>query len=169
VTTPDDHLNDWLRDAHAMEEQAESMLSAQASRIENYPELKAKIEQHLTQTQSQRERIQACIERRGASTSGMRDVAGKTTAMMQGLTGAMASDEVVKGILASYAFEHTEIASYKILIAAAERCGDAETARVCQDICREEEETAAALAQLMPQVTSTYLSRDATDADGAKR
>nr|WP_205602592.1 DUF892 family protein [Chelativorans alearense] len=28
-------LNQWLRDAHAMEEQAEKMLEAQAQRIEN--------------------------------------------------------------------------------------------------------------------------------------
>lgn len=169
MTTADDHLNDWLRDAHAMEEQAEQMLSAQSSRIENYPELKSRIDQHLAQTRSQRERIERCIERRDASTSGMKDIAGKMTAMMQGLTGATAADEVVKGILASYAFEHMEIASYTILIAAAEQCGDSETARVCNEICREEEEMAAALADFMPQVTATYLSRDAADQDEAKR
>ncbi|MCO6740543.1 ferritin-like domain-containing protein, partial [Streptomyces sp. CHA15] len=31
-----DNLIDWLRDAHAMEEQAEKMLSAQAARLEHY-------------------------------------------------------------------------------------------------------------------------------------
>ena len=41
MATVDERLNEWLRDAHAMEEQAEQMLSATASRIENYPELKA--------------------------------------------------------------------------------------------------------------------------------
>jgi glyoxylase-like metal-dependent hydrolase (beta-lactamase superfamily II) len=35
----DEELNQWLRNAHAMEEQAEKMLEAQSSRIENYPEL----------------------------------------------------------------------------------------------------------------------------------
>ena len=32
-----EHLLDWLRDAHAMEQQAEQMLKAQAARIEHYP------------------------------------------------------------------------------------------------------------------------------------
>ena len=39
-----ERLIEWLRDAHAMEAQAESMLSKQASRIQHYPELKARIE-----------------------------------------------------------------------------------------------------------------------------
>ena len=32
-----EHYHDWLRDAHAMEKQAESMLESMASRIDNYP------------------------------------------------------------------------------------------------------------------------------------
>ena len=40
-------LIQWLRDAHAMEEQAETMLSGQLSRIENYPELSDQIQKHL--------------------------------------------------------------------------------------------------------------------------
>lgn len=45
-----EHYHDWLRDAHAMEKQAESMLESMASRIDNYPELRARIEQHLSET-----------------------------------------------------------------------------------------------------------------------
>ena len=40
----DETFMSWLRDAHAMEEQAEQVLSALARRIENYPELKAQID-----------------------------------------------------------------------------------------------------------------------------
>ncbi|SUG47546.1 YciE [Salmonella enterica subsp. arizonae] len=36
-----EHYHDWLRDAHAMEKQAESMLESMASRIENYPDIKS--------------------------------------------------------------------------------------------------------------------------------
>lgn len=31
-----EHYHDWLRDAHAMEKQAESMLESMVSRIDNY-------------------------------------------------------------------------------------------------------------------------------------
>lgn len=47
-----EHYHDWLRDAHAMEKQAESMLESMASRIDNYPELRARIEQHLIETKN---------------------------------------------------------------------------------------------------------------------
>ena len=106
MTDIKERVDQWLRDAHAMEEQAETMLNGQAMRIENYPTLKARMEQHLQETRSQRERLERCIERRGASASGLKDMAMKFTAMMQNLSGVFAGDEVVKGVLASYTFEH---------------------------------------------------------------
>ena len=162
-------LDQWLRNAHAMEEQAEQMLSAQASRIENYPELSAGIERHLQETKSQRERLERCLDRRGTSSSGMKDIAGKFTAMMQGVGGSMMSDEVVKGAMASYAFEHFEVATYRALVAAAELAGDTETARTCEEICREEEAMAAQIAGLLPRIATTYLERSARDMAEAKR
>ncbi|MCV0397233.1 MAG: ferritin-like domain-containing protein [Rhizobiaceae bacterium] len=162
-------VDQWLRDAHAMEEQAEQMLKAQAQRIENYPDLKARIEQHIGETQSQRERLEACLKTRGTTTSSVKDVTGKFTAMMQGIGGVFAGDEVVKGSLASYAFEHMEIASYKILAAAARTAGDEQTATVCEDILREEEAMASWLSDNMGSVSSTYLRREAGGSDAAKR
>lgn len=50
MTEARDWLITWLRDAHAMEEQAETMLAAQAERIDNYPELEQRIRQHLQET-----------------------------------------------------------------------------------------------------------------------
>jgi ferritin-like metal-binding protein YciE len=162
-------LNQWLRDAHAMEQQAEQMLTAQANRIENYPELLAGVQRHLGETKSQRERLERCLERRGTSASSMKGIAGKLTAMMQGIGGSMTSDEVAKGAMASYAFEHFEISAYRMLVAAAELAGDAETARVCDEICREEEAMANQLQQLLPKIATTYLERSARDMAEAKR
>ena len=39
MATARENLLDWLRDAHAMEQQAETMLNAQVERLEHYPEL----------------------------------------------------------------------------------------------------------------------------------
>lgn len=47
-------------------------------------------------------------------------------------------DEVVKGATAGYAFENVEIATYTVLIAAAEAFGDDETATACQAILKQE-------------------------------
>ena len=134
-----ERLLQWLRDAHAMEEQAEDMLSSQAKRLENYPELRSRIEQHLQETRRHAEEVRGCIERHGSSKSVIKDMTGTVVAVGQGLSGLFVGDEVVKGSLADYTFEHMEIASYKTLIAAAEECGDSETKQVCQNILREEE------------------------------
>ena len=89
--------------------------------------------------------------------------------MMQGVGGMMAGDEVMKGALAGYAFEHFELASYKMLAAAARVAGDTETARVCDEICREEEAMAGWLSQHADALTQAYLTRDASDTLEAKR
>lgn len=160
MATADERLLQWLRDAHAMEEQAETMLSSQARRIENYPQLKAKLEQHLEETRRQAQRLEQCIERLNGGTSTIKDAAGKMVALGQGLSGLFVGDEVVKGSMASYTFEHMEIASYRILIATAEEAGDMETKRVCEEILREEEAMASWLEENLPSVTRQYLERD---------
>ncbi|MCT8266294.1 ferritin-like domain-containing protein [Afifella sp. JA880] len=159
--TQTENLVAWLRDAHAMEKQAETMLNAQSSRIENYPEVKKRIEEHLKETQSQAERIEGCLKSLGASSSGMKDMGGKTTAMMQGLGGMFTSDEVIKGAMASYAFEHFEISAYTALVAAAEELGETQVADTCREILKEEEAMASWLAEHLPGVTKAYLERQA--------
>lgn len=169
MTRAEDNLMDWLRDAHAMEEQAEKMLSATAGRLEHYPELKARIEQHLEETKHQAAQVRGCIERRGGDTSATKDAMGKMMAMAQGMSGMFVSDEVVKASLASYAFEHMEIASYKVLIAAAEVAGDVETKRVCQQILVQEEAMAEWLAAHLHGTVVQFLARDEAPNTTAKR
>lgn len=61
MATPQENLLDWLRDAHAMEQQAEKMLKAQSERLEHYPALKARIEQHIQETLDQQTLILSLI------------------------------------------------------------------------------------------------------------
>ncbi|EWG98303.1 ferritin-like domain-containing protein [Halomonas sp. BC04] len=153
------HLEDWLRDAHAMEKQAEKMLEAQASRLEHYPQLKTRIEQHLEETRGQTEKIEECISLLGADTSAVKDLGGKMAAFGQAMGGMMAGDEVVKGGMASYAFEHFEIASYKALIQAAEKASKPDIARICEGILKEEEAMAQWLAEHLDDTTRMFLER----------
>lgn len=162
-------VDQWLRDAHAMEKQAEQMLSSQVGRLEHYPELRQRLDEHKDETQAQAERIKRCLDARGASTSTVKDALGQATAMMQGLGGIFAGDEVVKGAMAGYVFEHLEIASYRVLIQAARAVGDETTAQVCEAICREEDAMASWLYDHLPDLTRAYLAREAADLDEAKR
>jgi len=159
TTKCEETLVDWLRDAHAMEKQAEQMLSNTAKRIEHYPELKSKIETHLDQTRRQAELVKGCLERHGESTSTLKDTAGSIAGLGQALSGLFVSDEIAKASMASFTFEEMEIAAYKMLIAAAEECGDADTKRVCETILREEQEMAQWLDRNLPAITQQFLRR----------
>ncbi|KXF79569.1 hypothetical protein ATN84_05320 [Paramesorhizobium deserti] len=165
----DNMINYWLRDAHAMEEQAVTMLNAQLLRLENYPELRARINDHIDETKKHAELIQGCLERRGAGTSTIKDTTGKLMAMAQTLGGIWVGDEVVKGALANYTFEQMEIASYRILIAATDYVGDLATKNICEEILREEEAMAGWLADHFAVTTQQFLQRDQVESEEAKR
>lgn len=167
-SSTDKHLDNWLRDAHAMEQQAETMLSAMAKRLEHYPDLRQRIEQHIVETREQSRLIGECLGRRGADTSTLKDLGAKSVAAMQGFFGMFSPDEVVKGGIAGYTFEHFEIASYRALIAAARSAGDAETAAVCERILPEEIAMAEWLEAHLPAVIEAYLARSRADVE-AKR
>jgi ferritin-like metal-binding protein YciE len=152
-----------------MEKQAEQMLSALAARIENYPQLKARITQHIDETREQAKRLETCIRRRGGDTSVIKDTAGKMMAMAQGFTGMFAGDEIIKGALAGYTFEHMEIASYRILVAAADALGDDLTASACEQNLSEEEAMAEWLAENAAGLTAEYLDREENAYAEAKR
>jgi ferritin-like metal-binding protein YciE len=159
TTTANEHLNDWLRDAHAMEEQAEKMLNAQADRLEHYPALRARIVQHIEETKGQQRLLDECLTRRGISNSVLKDIGGKLMAFGQAVGGMTTSDEVVKGAMAGYVFENLEIASYTSLIGAAKAVGDTATQAACEQILVQEKAMAAWLLEHLPEITQAFLAR----------
>jgi ferritin-like metal-binding protein YciE len=169
MTRAEEHLMEWLRDAHAAEEQAETMLSGMANRIKNYPELKNRIEQHVRQTQRHAELVGRCIERRGGSTSTVKSAAAKALGLGQTISGLFVGDEVMKGSIAGYSFEAMEIASYRILVQTARQVGDEQTARTCEEILEEEEDMAKWLQDNIPTLTRQYLTREETPGATARR
>lgn len=161
-TAAAENLLAWLKDAHAMEKQAETMLSTLAGRIESYPEVRKLLEEHLQETRGQAERLEGCIVRLGGDTSTVKDLMGRFMASAQGMSGMFVSDEIVKGYMASYTFEHMEVIAYRILVATAELLGDEETAAACRDILAQEERMAARLADFAPVMTQQFLLRSET-------
>jgi ferritin-like metal-binding protein YciE len=169
ATSPQEHLLAWLRDAHAMEQQAETMLESQIARLKHYPELRKKLEEHLEETRRQAQMVNDCIERLGGGTSAVKDTMGKMMAFGLGLSGLFVDEEVIKGSLASYTFEQMEIASYTILIAAADACGDTTTAAICTRILKEEQAMANWLSAQTPNLVRAFLQLDNTSGIAAKR
>ena len=168
MTEPRKHLADWLRDAYAMENQAIEMLERMADRIEHYPDIKNRITQHISESKNQAVRLEQCLSRLGEDTSMLKTGLGKMVGTAQALSGLFMTDEIVKGCVSGYVFEHYEISNYKVLIAAAEAAGEPEIARVCSDILLEEEEMARWLDMHLPSIVAEFLRRDAVGQD-AKR
>ncbi|HWU16965.1 MAG TPA: ferritin-like domain-containing protein [Devosia sp.] len=112
-----------LRNAHAMENQALSIMKPQVSRIENYPEVAHRLEQHIAETETQIERLETILEAHGENRSALKDLALSLGGAMAAMVHAVAHDEIVKNSLANFAFENYEIAAYKSLQALADHIG----------------------------------------------
>ena len=90
-------------------------------------------------------------------------------AFAQGVGGMTMSDEVVKGAMSGYVFENLEIASYTVLIEAAEYAGDTLTADACRSIIKEEIAMSEWLRDHLPELTRAFLTRSATPGQEAKK
>ena len=99
----------------------------------------------------------------------VKDLTGKAVAVAQGFSGMFASDEVVKGSMFSYAFEHLEIAAYLNLIEGARAVGDVQTMQVCEGILQQEKAMAAWLEQNLTAIAGLYLERAGQPNSTAKR
>ena len=161
--------HDWLRDAHAMEKQAETMLEQMAKRLENYPQLQARIEQHIEETRQQQTLLETILDRHDISHSSVKDVMGKMAAMGQAFGGIFAEDEVIKGAIAGYVFENAEVASYTSLISAATRAGDLESVPVLKQICEQELAMSDWMISHLPELTDQFLVLSEDPDSQAKR
>jgi ferritin-like metal-binding protein YciE len=112
-----------LKNAHAMENQALSIMKPQVSRIENYPEVARRLEEHIRETEGQIGRLETLLESLGESHSRLKDMALSVAGGMAALGHTMAGDEILKNSFANFAFENFEIAAYKSLLTVAELGG----------------------------------------------
>lgn len=154
-----DHYHDWLRDAHAMEKQADTMLQSMVSRIDNYPDLRARIEQHVSETKNQVAVLEGILDRNNISRSVLKDSMSKMAALGQSMGGMFTSDEIVKGAISGYVFEQFEIACYTSLIAAAKKAGDTSSVPALESILAEEQSMADWLIRHIPDTTEQFLLR----------
>lgn len=164
-----EHYHDWLRDAHAMEKQAESMLESMASRIDNYPDLRARIEQHISETKHQITVLEGILDRNNISRSVIKDSMSKMAALGQSIGGMFPSDEIVKGSISGYVFEQFEIACYTSLLAAAQKAGDTASIPAIESILNEEKQMADWLIKHIPDTTEQFLLRSEADGVEAKK
>jgi len=146
-----------LRNLHALEMNAIEMTERQVERLEHYPEMAARLNQHKIESEEQARRLQAILERHGTSSSAAKNAVTSVMGNVAAALHAPASDEVLKNTFANYAFEHQEIAAYTSLIAMAERLGDTAAVGPLRQSLSEEESMAKFIeAQIVP-TTARYM------------
>lgn len=149
-----------LRNAHAMERQAEQLLQRQCERLTDFPELQLRLRSHLQETRLQCRRLERRLDACGDSHSALKDAALSLLGNLTAFGNAMAGDEILKNTFADNAFEHYEIAVYKSLIALAEAAGIPEAVVDLTASLQEEEQMAAWLDSHVQDVTLAYLARE---------
>jgi ferritin-like metal-binding protein YciE len=151
-----------LKNAHAMEKQALSIMRPQVDRIEKYPAVAARLEQHIEETEEQIRRLDMLLEGLGETGSTLKDTALSMAGSMAAMGHSVAGDEIIKNSLANFAFENYEIAAYNSLIVLAEAGGFNKAISVLQQNLAEEEAMAAWLEDNLADVTLQFAQlRDA--------
>lgn len=148
----------WLRDAHAMERGFETALGTHADHARPEPMLYERLRQHQRETRRHVELLESALARHGADRSALKDLAGRVQAGLQARIAGAGADTMVKETLGGIAAEHFEIACYRSLQTAARELGDEETARMCDEILRDEESMARFLEEQLPSATKAELA-----------
>lgn len=149
---------DGLRNAHAMEKQALSIIQAQLNRLEHYPEMSALLEQHHHETEQQVRRLDEILAGLDETSSSMKDASMSFAGTMSALGHTFADDEILKNSYANYAFEHFEIAAYTSLLTVAETCGASAATPLLRQTLEEEQRMAAAIHDSLDRVTRKFIA-----------
>jgi ferritin-like metal-binding protein YciE len=145
-----------LRNAHAMENQALSIMKPQVERIENYPEVADRLRRHIQETEGQITRLESVLEGLDEEHSTLKDTALSMLGSVAAMGHSMAGDEIIKNSLANFAFENYEIAAYNSLLVLAEAGGFQDAEKALKQNLSEEEAMADWLKENLGEVTMRY-------------
>jgi ferritin-like metal-binding protein YciE/nucleoside-diphosphate-sugar epimerase len=142
----DSTLVAYLRDAHAIEGQAEELLEASAERVDD-EELEAAFRDHLEETKHHRQRIASLLDERGARPSLVKNAMLKAGGLNLAAFFGAQPDSTTKLAGFAFAFEHLEVAAYELLRRVAARAGDDGVVTVAEEILVDERRAAGRLAE----------------------
>ncbi|HEX8193833.1 MAG TPA: ferritin-like domain-containing protein [Allosphingosinicella sp.] len=146
-----------LQNAHAVEQQALSLIDRQLDRLVHYPEIADRLRSHRLETEAQMRRLEEILHGLGESHSGWRGAALSLMGNIAALGHTLAEDEVLKNHLVNHAFENYEIAAYTSLIALAEAGDFAQAAPLLRATLREEEDMAEWVRGSLADLTLKYV------------
>lgn len=158
--SPRDIFVDGLRNAHALENEALSIMNRQLGRLESYPEVADRLRSHVSETEQQIDRLDKILDNLSEGHSTLKSTGASVMGNMAALSHTVAGDEILKNAFADYAFENYEIASYRSLIVMAEAGGFNFAVPLLNTTLQEEEAMARWLAEHLPHLTQAYIHRE---------
>src|SRR4051812_35412940 len=141
----DEQITKYLTDVHSIEVQALEQMRF-APKIAGDPDLARMFEEHLDETKEHERLVREELERRGASPSKVKDVAGRAGGWGMVLFAKLNPDTPGKLAMHAYSYEHMELAAYELLRRFAERGGDVDLAQLATRIGGEERAMADRIA-----------------------
>jgi ferritin-like metal-binding protein YciE len=156
-----EQVRKYLADAHAIEQQAIELLK-RAPKITEQEELASLYEEHLAETRNHERRVDERLEATDGSTSMVKDAVLRLGALNWGAFFAAQPDTPAKLAGFAFAFEHLEIAAYRLLRRVAQRAGDEETVRMADAILDDERGAAEKIAGRWDAAIEASLSQVVT-------
>jgi len=157
-----------LRNMHALEMTAIELTERQVERLENYPAMKAKLQQHHGESQAQARRLEDILLRHEISASTLKSSVTTVMGNVAAALHAPAPDEVLKNTFANFAFEHQEIGAYTSLIPMAERIGDTQSIPALKLSLGEEEAMAEWIRGQIVPTTERFMELTQADATAGR-
>ena len=146
-----------LQNAHAVENQALSLIDRQLDRLLRYPEIAERLRTHRLETENQIRRLDDVLGSLGERASGLKDMALSFMGNLAAMGNVMAVDEVLKNQFVNAAFENFEVASYTSLVALAEAAELPTAAELLGETLEEEIAMAAWVQESLGPLTLKYV------------
>jgi ferritin-like metal-binding protein YciE len=153
-----EQLTAWLSDAYAMEQGLIPILQNHANDVRTaMPDAAERIEQHIEETRTHAQRLEACLKQLGTSPSSVKAALSTMMGSIEAVSTGFFSDEPVKNVLMDYGAEQFEIGCYRALVNAARALGEERVAELCELNLHEDEEMALWLEDQIPLVVEAAL------------
>jgi ferritin-like metal-binding protein YciE len=158
----EDQITTYLRDIHAIEQQALAQMRSAPDLVEE-PAISAAFAAHLVETERHELRVRERLAARGSQPALVKDLAGTLTGKGFVVFARSQPDTPGKLVAHAFSYEHMELAAYVLLRLTAGRASDAATEELAESICAEEERMGERLAGLF--ATAAEASLRGEDAD----
>ena len=152
----DEQLRKYLADAHAIEQQAETLLE-KGPKLAGSDTLAHIYEEHLGETRDHAEAVEERLQALGGDPSSLKDAAMRLGALNWGAFFQGHPDTPGKLAAFARAFEYLEVGGYEQLKRVAKRAGDDETAQLADRILAQEREAAKRIASAFDEAVHASL------------